>query len=481
VGTRAKYHLFLVSLAVWSGAAAVGLFTHTWLLLALPLTTWLIGWHRAIAGIFIVSLIAGGLLMAIRHQAISHNVVAPFLDRKVSVTMDLSVRSDPVLGQPKNEGGYIKPASTTALASAISLNVKGLRLSTHLPIRLTTSEHANWLPGTVVRCTGVLYSTAEQKVVGLLAVRGHCVVVHQADLLERTTGAIRLDLRFAAAKVRSDAGNLIPGLVLGDTSLESHRFVLAMLAAGLTHLTAVSGENFAIVAASLSWLLQWFISRLRVRLLISSVVLSGFIVLVRPSPSVLRAGVMVAIMVFSQARGSRASPLPALGLAISVLIFLNPFEATDPGFALSVAATAGIILFQQGIAQWLERLIAHPRFCEILAIPIAANILCLPVAVAISGQLSIVSLVTNVVVEPVIVPVTIIGCIAAIATPALPALGYALVYLIAPFSWWICEVAALGARVPVIPFAKGWLGAGAGAASLYLIWLVTRIRAWRSP
>jgi len=274
---------------------------------------------------------------------------------------------------------------------------------------------------------------------------------------------------------------LIPGLVLGDTSLESHRFVLAMLAAGLTHLTAVSGENFAIVAASLSWLLQWFISRLRVRLLISSVVLSGFIVLVRPSPSVLRAGVMVAIMVFSQARGSRASPLPALGLAISVLIFLNPFEATDPGFALSVAATAGIILFQQGIAQWLERLIAHPRFCEILAIPIAANILCLPIAVAISGQLSVVSLVTNVAVEPAIVPVTIIGCLAAIASPILPALGYALVSLIAPLSWWICEVAALGARVPVIPFAKGWLGAGAGAASLYLIWLVTRIRTWRSP
>ena len=479
----ARYQLFLVALAIWCGAAAVGLFHHEWYFLALPALVWLIGWHRAIAGTLITALVVGGVLMAIRHQAISHNVVAPFLDHTVLVSMDFSVRSDPVLGQPKDEGGYIKPAATTALTSAIALTVKGVRVQTHVPIRVTTSEHVTWLPGTVIRCSGLLYSSSEQKVVGLLAVRGLCSVLHEADWIERTAGLIRAALRGVCIRLHSSAGNLIPGLVLGDISLESHPFVVTMLSSGLTHLTAVSGENFAIIAASLSWLLQWMIPRARVRVIISACVLAGFIIVVRPSPSVLRAGVMVAAMLFAQVRGVRASPLPSLGLAISFLIFLNPFEATDPGFALSVAATGGIILFQHRITLGLERFFPVHRFAkiyEILAIPIAANVLCLPIAIAISGQLSLVSLITNVLVEPAIVPVTVIGCIAAVVTPVLPALGFVLVWTVAPFSWWICQVAAVGARVPVIQFAHGWLGAGAGVATLYLIWLVVRIRAWRS-
>jgi competence protein ComEC len=36
--------------------------------------------------------------------------------------------------------------------------------------------------------------------------------------------------------------------------------------------------------------------------------------------------------------------VPSLGLAISFLILMDPFQAIDPGFALSVAATAGILL-----------------------------------------------------------------------------------------------------------------------------------------
>ncbi|MEJ0014298.1 MAG: ComEC/Rec2 family competence protein [Actinomycetota bacterium] len=64
---------------------------------------------------------------------------------------------------------------------------------------------------------------------------------------------------------------------MGDTSLESHSFVNDMLLTGLTHLTAVSGENFAIIAAFMLWFLQWIVPNLRARLLINAVVLLCFI------------------------------------------------------------------------------------------------------------------------------------------------------------------------------------------------------------
>ncbi len=50
-----------------------------------------------------------------------------------------------------------------------------------------------------------------------------------------------------------------------------------MLLTGLTHLTAVSGENFAIIAAFMLWFLQWIVPNLRARLLINAVVLLCFI------------------------------------------------------------------------------------------------------------------------------------------------------------------------------------------------------------
>jgi len=467
--------LFVVAAALWLGAATVGLVSHQYLVLALPLCAWLIGWHRAVATILILALICGGLLMAIRHRALSQTVISPYVDQKITLSVTGSVRSDPVLGQPKNESGYIKPATTTALVSSIAWSVRGSQTFAHFPIRITTSQQVHWLPGSVIRCSGIVYSTAEKRVAALFVVRGQCTLIHGAGWIGRTAGRVRSDFRSVSSRVGGDAGALIPGLVLGDTSLESHAFTQKMLSAGLTHLTAVSGENFAILAAAIMWLLQWCVRRINMRHAINIIILIGFIIVVRPSPSVLRATVMVGVMLLAQIRGSRSSALPALAVAIAFLIFMDPFEATDPGFALSVAATAGILIGQTPIAHWLSRYIHKPRLCELLAIPLAANLLCVPVTIAISGQFSIMSLPSNILVEPAIAPITIVGFLAAVITPLWSGFGYLLVLSQKPFSWWIVEIADQSARVPVIALSKGWAGAGVGLSAMTLLALVV----WR--
>ena len=61
---------------------------------------------------------------------------------------------------------------------------------------------------------------------------------------------------FAAATdgLPADARGLLPGLVLGDTSRTLPDLDEAMLATGMTHLSAVSGSNVAIVlAAAWGW------------------------------------------------------------------------------------------------------------------------------------------------------------------------------------------------------------------------------------
>ena len=300
---------------------------------------------------------------------------------------------------------------------------------------------------------------------GLVAIKGYCSVIHGTDFIGRISGSIRDHFRSVAGLIPGTGGALIPGLVLGDTSLETPGFIMQMRRVGLTHLTAVSGENFAIIAAFMLWLMQWIIPRLRVRLILTGIILILFINLVRPSPSVLRASIMTAVLLFAKARGEKSSALPALGLAITVLILVDPFQAIDPGFALSVGATAGILL----IAPRLP----IPQF---LAIPLSATLICTPIIIAISGQLSLISIPANVLSALVIAPITIVGFIAAISAPVAPAISRILLLMVAPLSSWIAGVAQRLSSFPVLKLPKSFIGAG-----LVLICLILLLRnSWRT-
>ena len=418
--------------------------------------------------------------MALHLRALETSVVAPVLDKKISVSIIASITTDPKLGEPKQMVGYIKPATTTALISVISIRIGKVTYPTHLPLRITTVQSLTALPGAVISCGGILYSTPEKRVAGLFAEHGAITVLHGAGSIGRVTGVIRSDFRAVSVRVGGASGALIPGLVLGDTSLETHTFVNDMLLSGLTHLTAVSGENFAIIAAFMLWLLQWVFSNLRVRLIICAFVLVGFIFLVRPSPSVLRASVMVSVLLIAKARGVRSSAMAALGLAISLLILMDPFEATDPGFALSVAATAGILLLFEPVARWLQKFVRYRRLAELLAISISANLICTPLTIAISGQFSIMSLPSNFLVEPVVAPITIVGFLAALIAPFAANLSYLLTLTQKPASAVVVWVATNFAKVPVIHLDKGFKGGAVGVLVLTCGWITLRWRSWGS-
>ncbi len=418
--------------------------------------------------------------MALHQRALQSSTVAPLLDKKISVHITAQVVSDPKLGEPKVMPGYIKPATTTALISVITVAIHNVMYKTHIPLRFTTSQQFSALPGSVISCVGILYSTPEKRVAGLFAERGPITLVHGAGSIGKVTGAIRGDFRVVAERVGGASGALIPGLVLGDTSLETHAFINDMLLSGLTHLTAVSGENFAIIAAFLLWILQWVLPHLKGRLLVTSIVLLGFIFLVRPSPSVLRATVMVSVLLIAKARGVRSSALAALGLAISILVLIDPFEATDPGFALSVAATAGILLLHTSVTTWLVRLVRHRKLAELLAISISANLICTPLTIAISGQFSIMSLPSNFFVEPIVAPITIVGFIAALIAPFASNFSFLLALSQKPFAAVIVWVASNFAKVPVVHLSKGFEGGSVGVLVLTCGWIALRWRSWGS-
>ncbi len=362
----------------------------------------------------------------------------------------------------------------TALASISYLKIGGESRSIRLPIRLTSRVRIDLIPGEKFAVSGVAFPTAERRVAALIATAGNFKKLSQANYLQRVSATIRDSFRKSAQSVGGPGGALIPGLVIGDTSLEDSSFAVNMRRVGLSHLTAVSGANFAIIAAFLLWLSQWIFKRVRSRLILTSLVLVGFIFLVRPSPSVLRASVMSAVILIAKARGIKADSIPSLGLAIAFLILMDPFQAIDPGFALSVAATAGILLLAPKLEIYLFEKFGHEKLAQVMAIPLSATIMCTPVILAISGLFSLVSIPANILAEPVVAPITVIGFVAAIFSPIFPFISHFLLVLIKPLAQFIVWISNFASELPVLILPKGYIGA---VLAITLIALI-KFRKW---
>ena len=420
------------------------------------------------------TLLLGSGVMSLRQMSLANSVIKKFTG--TLSTIQFQVSTDPTRTQVKVFGSNRAPVNYSFLATALSVGSEGKKYQLRVPIRVMTGDRniTEVLPGQLITVNGSLRPSKEARVAGLFILRGKFEIDTPASHWARSLGAIRRDFRTLADG--GDSSSLIPGMVLGDTSLQSQRLRDDMRRSGLTHLVAVSGANFAIISLFALWCMQWFFRSLRTRMILTSLVLASFIALVRPSPSVLRAAAMASVVLVARGIGKRSNPLPALGFAIGAVVIGDPWQARDPGFALSVLATAGLLLLSPRIASWFGRFLPS-SVATALSSPLAAVVLCAPVLVALSGYLGLMTVVANLLVAPAVAPITIIGFIAALLSPLLPRVSAALLLFIKYPAEWIVSVAHWSARFPVLKVSTG-LGGFIGGLVILLI-LLAVILFWR--
>jgi len=265
-------------------------------------------------------------------------------------------------------------------------------------------------------------------------------VTQRAGVAAQVAEHLRGGLRRAVAPAPADARGLLPGLVIGDTSRTPPDLTEAMQATGMTHLTAVSGSNIAVVGGMMLGLCVLLGVRRRWRPPVVALAILGFVVLARPEPSVVRAAAMGLIGLIGMSRFRRSAGLPVLSGAIVVVLLVDPWMARSFGFALSALATLGLLLFTRPWGDAIaQRLPARLAFLgPAIAIPVAAQAMCAPLIVLLQGSVSIVGVVANLVAAPLVAPATVAGVAAALVsvvgdTPAqllgwvgaLPTLGIA--------------------------------------------------------
>jgi DNA polymerase-3 subunit delta len=186
----------------------------------------------------------------------------------------------------------------------------------------------------------------------------------------------------------------------------------------------------------------------------------GFTILARPTPSMVRASLMALLALLVGVTGRRRSGVPLLCAATLALLLGSPSLSHEYGFALSVAATAGLFLLAP---RWRERLAAWlpERVAESLACVAAAELCCLPIVAALAGSVSLLGVPANLLVDIAVGPATVLGALALVCGASLQPLGVLCAWLAQWPAAWIVLVARAGSRVPGarLPWPAGWRGA----------------------
>lgn len=365
------------------------------------------------------------------------------------------------------DGGRSLDLEVTVGGRSVGGRFAGVLAGTRVPVLVFADAGTSPPIGATVALRGRLERTDPgEDVAFLIYPRGEVTQTGDPPPLLAWAHGIRSVFLDASRGLPEPGGGLLPGLAIGDTTRVPPSLDLAMKTSSLSHLTAVSGANCAIVVGAALAIGGLLGAPLPVRLGIAAVTLLGFVVLVTPEPSVLRAAVMAGLALGAVALGRPALGPPVLGAAVLVLLVIDPWLARSYGFALSALATAGLLLLAGPLAGALSRVLPG-WLATVLAVPLAAQLACQPVLLLLDPSLPLYGVPANLIAAPAAPLATVVGLLACLIGPVLPPVGVALAWLGWLPASWIAAVATLFAG---LPGARGvWPGGVGGVALLTLI------------
>ncbi|UWF76676.1 MULTISPECIES: ComEC/Rec2 family competence protein [Microbacterium] len=319
------------------------------------------------------------------------------------------------------------------------------------PVRVGVDPQPGIELGATVRVVAETAAADPGERAALILFGSEAHVVRPASGVFGVAAGVRADFLERARGLPPPGAALLPGLAVGDTRAVGEELNAAMRASGLSHLTAVSGANCAIVVAAVFWLVALCGGARWLRVVLALGALGAFIVLVTPEPSVVRAGVMAALAMLSILLGRPSAGLGMLSLAVTVILVADPWLAATPGFALSAAATAALLLLAGPLMDGLRRWMPEPLALA-LSVPVAAQLVCGPIIALFSEEQSLVGVAANLLAAPAAPVATVIGLLACLAGAVPP-----IADLLAAAAWlpasWIAATAITTAALPGATFA----------------------------
>lgn len=197
--------------------------------------------------------------------------------------------------------------------------------------------------------------------------------------------------------------SLLAALILGVRGGLEPSLKIAFERTGTSHIVAISGYNITLLASFLLSMFPWLhISRKR-GFLLALCIIFIYVLITGASASARRAGIMGALVLLSRQMGRLRVAVNILLVSIVILLFISPkMLISDIGFQLSALSTLGLISFSPILQKYLKAIPSFLALRENIATTIAATLFTLPVVIYHFQQFSIVSILANILILPVI-------------------------------------------------------------------------------
>ena len=278
------------------------------------------------------------------------------------------------------------------------------------------------------------------------------------------TGAIWIKQTFLEGLGRAlpePQAGLAGGITVGDKRGLGSELSDVFRIVGLVHIVVLSGYNIMIVMYGLSRFLEWLHASRFLRFGSSIAIAILFALMTGLAAASVRAAAMATIAVVGQATGRMYLAARALALVGTGMVVWNPYIlAHDPGFQLSVLATAGLIAFTPKMVTRLRYIPAKFGLREIAATTLATQFAVLPLLLYQSGQVPVYSFFANILALVAVPYAMLFSAIAALAGlvlgPLATIVGFPAYVLLA----YIIGIADLLASLPfsslAIPAFSAW-------------------------
>ena len=279
------------------------------------------------------------------------------------------------------------------------------------------------------------------------------IVGEKYDMFDKIRLAVADKL---SANMREDTAEFVYAMLFGYKDVMNEGIQADFAASGTAHLLAVSGLHVVMLAATVNALFRkmrlpsWASFPLLVAVMFGFGAICGF------APSIVRSIVMIVILELGKIVGGRYDALSSLSLAAAATLIFSPYSLFALGFLMSYAAVYGIVLFNETIERGLVRIKCPKALAAALAVTISANIGVLPITVHTFGATSLVFLLANLMVVPLVsfaFPVFLV----ALAIAFIPYMGWVLSAVSLFFTAMILIVQACATiRVATIEFHLEW-------------------------
>lgn len=371
-----------------------------------------------------------------------------------------------------------------ARASRISLGAQVWDVDIPVSLAIQGGASPDIGPGAQISGRGVLDQLAPGRTSAPVQVAAPPEVVGPGVGWASIVAGLR-DGLWAAASGGGDsaAASLVSGMALGDESHQSPELAETMRAAGLSHLTAVSGGNFVVVMGVVLLALRLLRRSLAWQVGGAAVTLVAYSAVVGPQASVLRAGVMAAVGLLGVASGGVPRGVALLSGTVFGLLLISPELALSLGFALSVVATAALLALAGSVADRLGVLLPG-RLAAAVAVALTAHAATTPVLALTGATQSWVAVPANMAVAVLVGPVTVLGVAATVLAVLSQPLATVVAWPAAKLAHLIVAIGEIGQDLAVSAAGAGVVRAflsvvAVTAATAALLWLTVAIG--RSP